>query len=285
MSILLNGEKLRDHLIPLLVQEIRNRELKPKLVIIQIGNNKESNKYIQKKKLLGKKIGAIVVHTKYAENVTAAKVIRDIQKYNQDPHTHGIMIQLPIPQALKDARIIEAIDPIKDVDGLTAYNTKSLFDTKEAYLPATTQGILTLLNHYNIGLEGKKVVIVGASMLVGRPTALALLNRKATVTVCHIHTHNLEEETRRADILIVATGKAGLITAHYVTKKQVVIDVGITITKNKKVVGDVDYAKVHKHVYALSPVPGGVGPMTVVSLYQNLIKACIALSIETAQKI
>jgi methylenetetrahydrofolate dehydrogenase (NADP+)/methenyltetrahydrofolate cyclohydrolase len=130
----------------------------------------------------------------------------------------------------------------------------------------------------DIGLEGKKVVIVGASMLVGRPTALAFLNRKATVTVCHIHTHNLEEETRRADILIVATGKAHLITPKHVTKKQVVIDVGITINKNKKVLGDVDFAKVHKHVYALSPVPGGVGPMTVVSLYQNLIKACIELT-------
>ncbi|MES3005390.1 MAG: bifunctional 5,10-methylenetetrahydrofolate dehydrogenase/5,10-methenyltetrahydrofolate cyclohydrolase [Patescibacteria group bacterium] len=273
MSKILDGKKLRDQLVPQLIKKIRETAYKPKLVIIQIGNLKESNSYIKKKKAFGQKLGALVVHKQYPENISEKEVISDISKYNSDSSVHGIMIQLPIPKNLNGTTIIEAIDPEKDVDGLTAKNTKLLFDNTEAFVPATTQGIITLLQHNKIDLVGKKVVIVGESTLVGRPTILALLNRKATVTVCHIHTKNLEKETKQADILIVAVGQPHLITPNHVSKNQIVIDVGITVTEKKKVVGDVDYKKVKNIVGAITPVPGGVGPMTVFSLFENLIKS------------
>lgn len=273
MSKILDGKKLRDLLVPQLIKKIRETSYKPKLVIIQIGNLKESNSYIKKKKTFGGKIGVLVVHKQYPENVSEKEVISDISMYNLNSSVHGIMIQLPIPKNLNGSEIIEAIDHKKDVDGLTAKNTKFLFDNDEAFIPATTQGILTLLQNHKISLLGKRVVIVGESTLVGRPTTLALLNRKATVIVCHIHTKNLEEETRRADILIVAAGQPHLITPNHVSKNQIVIDVGITVTEKKKVVGDVDYKRVKNLVSAITPVPGGVGPMTVFSLFENLVKA------------
>lgn len=278
MSKILNGKKLRAKLLPQLRKKIRQAAPQPKLIIIQIGNLKESNSYIKKKKAFGRKLGAFVVHKQYSESVSTKDVVADISKYNLDSSVHGVMVQLPIPKSLNTSRIIEAIDPRKDVDGLTATNTKLLFDNAEVFIPAATQGIITLLQHYKISLAGKKVVIVGQSTLVGRPITLALLNRKATVTVCHIHTKNLAEETRRADILIVAVGVPHLIGVNHISKDQTVIDVGITVTKNKKVVGDVDFKKVKNIVRAITPVPGGVGPMTVFSLFENLVKSYLYFS-------
>ncbi len=273
MSKILDGKKLRDQLTPRLMKVIGKLTIKPKLVIIQIGHQEESNTYIKKKKAFAKKIGALVEHKKYSDDVTEQKVISDIAKYNFDPHIHGIMIQLPIPPKLDIAEIIESIEPRKDVDGLTSRNIKFLFDDAEAFIPATTKGILTLFQYYGITLGGKKVVMVGESSLVGRPTILACLNRGATVTVCHTRTKNLKEETKRADILIVAVGHPHLITVNHVSKNQIIIDVGFNVTKKKKVVGDVDYQAVKNIVKAITLVPGGVGPMTVFSLFENLLKA------------
>lgn len=273
MSKILDGKKLRDRLTPQLIKKIIKTTYRPKLVIMQVGNLKESNSYIKKKRAFGRRVGAVIVHKQYKENILEKDIISDILKYNFDATVHGIMMQLPIPKNLNANRILEAIEHRKDVDGLTAKNTKLLFDNTEAFIPATTQGIITLLRHYKINLVGKKVVIVGESALVGRPTTLAFLNRKATVIICHAHTKNLAEETRRADILIVAVGRPHLITQNHVSKNQVVIDVGLTVTKKKKVVGDVDYKTVKNIVGAITPVPGGVGPMTVFSLFENLIKS------------
>ncbi|MBX4181742.1 bifunctional 5,10-methylenetetrahydrofolate dehydrogenase/5,10-methenyltetrahydrofolate cyclohydrolase, partial [Candidatus Parcubacteria bacterium] len=178
----------------------------------------------------------------------------------------GIIVQLPLPEHVDKDAVIEAINPTKDVDGLTS---------KTLFTPATAKGILTLLDYYKVKIKGKKVVMVGKSQLVGLPITLSLLNRHATVTVCHKQTRNLSQETRQADILIVATGVPGLITPKHVSKGQVVIDVGITVLRNKKVVGDVDFENVSKIVQAITPVPGGVGPMTVYSLFENLLKACL----------
>ena len=183
------------------------------------------------------------------------------------------MVQLPVPQKINIEKVLEVIDPRKDVDGLTAVNTKHLFDNHPAFIPATARGIVTLLDTSKIKMAGAKVVIVGQSVLVGRPTMLALLNRGATVTICHKDTRNLEKETRQADILITAVGKPKLITAKHVSKNQVVIDIGITVVKNGKISGDVDFENVQKIVKAITPVPGGVGPMTVASLFQNLLEA------------
>ena len=255
------------------MKNISRLTVKPKLVIIQIGNDERSNIYIKNKIAFGRRIGAIVLHRKYPSTVLEKKIISDISRFNKDRKVHGIIVQLPIPKHLDQNRVVDAIRPLKDVDGLTATNIRSLFNNEEAFVPATTKGILSILDHYKVSLRGKKVVIVGESSLVGRPTAFALLNKGATVTVCHTATKNLKSETKRADILITAVGQSRFITKSYVTKGQIVIDIGISVDKSSHISGDIDFKKVAPIVKAITPVPGGVGPMTVFSLFENLAKA------------
>ena len=273
MSKILDGKKLSHLLAVKLAKKIKRLKIKPKLVIIQISDLAESNTYIKNKKAFAEKIGAEALHKKYPNNVKESRVISDIFKYNRDRSVHGIMVQLPAPRNFDIERVLESIDPKKDVDGLTSINTKRLFDNDEAFVPATAKGIITLLEEYKIKLVGTKIVIVGQSSLVGRPSMLALLNRGATVTMCHKNTRNLEKETKRADILITAVGRRKLISRKHVSRNQVVVDIGINIIGKRKIVGDVDFDIVRKIVKAITPVPGGVGPMTVVSLFQNLLKA------------
>lgn len=273
MLKILDGKKLSNLLALKLTKKINRLIIKPKLVIIQIGNLAESNTYIKNKKAYALKIGAIAIHKKYPNSVKESEIISYISKSNRDPFVHGIMVQLPAPKHFDIEKVLESIDPKKDVDGLTSINTKHLFDNNEAFIPATAKGIIGLLEEYKIKLTGTKIVIVGQSSLVGRPAMLALLNKNATVTMCHKNTKGLEKETGRADILITAVGYPKLITRKHVSKNQVVVDIGINITKNKKIVGDVDYENVRKIVRAITPVPGGVGPMTVASLFQNLLRA------------
>jgi methylenetetrahydrofolate dehydrogenase (NADP+)/methenyltetrahydrofolate cyclohydrolase len=271
---IIDGRKLRDLLIPKLVKKIAQLDVKPKLVIIQVGNHKESNSYIAMKMAFAQRVGALVEHKKYPKNASENEVVSDILSYNADPAVHGVMVQLPTPAGFSTSRIVESIDPKKDVDGLTAANTKFIFDNdgkSKFFLPATTKGIISLLEHYKVAIPGKRVVLVGESVLVGRPTALAFLNRKATVTICHLHTKKLNEETKRADILVVAAGEPNLISAKHVSKGVVVVDVGTNINKQGKTVGDVNFEKVKNIAGAITPVPGGVGPMTVLSLFENLV--------------
>lgn len=256
MAKVLDGKKLSNHLAKRLTKKVSYLKVKPKLVIIQVGDLERSNSYIRRKVNFAKLIGAKVLHKKYPNSISEHKLISDIQKFNKDKSVHGIIAQLPLPKRLDADHILGYIDTHKDVD------TRPL--------PATTRGILTLLKHYKIGVKNKKIVVVGASKLVGQPIALAMSARGATVTICHSKTKKIKEETKKADILIVATGKPKLIKNSYVSKGQVIIDVGITV-ESGKVVGDVDYKNVSKIVRAITPVPGGVGPMTVVSLFQNLL--------------
>ncbi|MEK7115450.1 MAG: bifunctional methylenetetrahydrofolate dehydrogenase/methenyltetrahydrofolate cyclohydrolase, partial [Patescibacteria group bacterium] len=181
----------------------------------------------------------------------------------------------PLPLRISKNRVLEAIDPWKDVDGMTAKNLKGLWiGDRNSLMPATTKGILALFDYYKIPVMGKKVVVVGRSLLVGKPVAMAFTNRHATVaTVCHKRTKNLEEVTKKADILVVAVGKIKLITKKHVSAGQVIIDVGINMTSDKKLTGDVDFENVKKIVRAITPVPGGIGPMTVASLFENLLLA------------
>lgn len=274
--ILLDGKKLSHELAVTLKQEMGSFAFKPTLIIIQVGDLKESNVYIKKKMDYATEIGAVVIYNKYSENEDVNKIIADIQKFNSDPTIQGIMVQLPILGQIDSSKILESIDPKKDVDGLTATNMKKLFDDneKQAYLPATTKGIIELLEHYKIPFQGKKVVIISDSILVGRPTTLALLNRDATVTICHSHTKDLKAEVRQGEIIIVAAGSPGLITSDYINEHQIIVDIGITITEQNKAVGDVDFQSVKDKIKAITPVPGGVGPMTVYSLFENLREAC-----------
>jgi len=268
MTLILDGKKLSETIREQMKQEIVQHETKPTLVIIQIGNMPESNIYIKYKKIFATHIGAKVILKKYEETITEQEVILDIQKFNDDKAIHGIIVQQPIPKNLDKDTIIDTILPSKDVDGMSASNMKS-----QNILPATTKGILTLLEHYKIPIESKKVVVVGRSALVGKPTAIAFLNKDATVTLCHSHTQNLQEETKRADILIVAIGAQKFIGENHVSPGQTVIDVGINAEDDSRVLsGDVDYEHVKPIVSAITPVPGGVGPMTVASLFQNLLQ-------------
>ncbi len=272
MAKILDGKKLSDELAIKLARKVKSLKSRPKLVIVQIGNLAESNTYIKNKKAYALKIDAIALHKKYLNNIKESRVISDIRRFNRDSSIHGIMVQLPAPKKFDIERVLESIRPQKDVDGLTSVNTKHLFDNHEAFVPATAKGVITLLEKNKIDIEGAKIVIVGASSLVGRPTMLALLNKGATVTMCHKATKHLEQEAKRAEILITAVGQPKLITTKHVTRGQVVIDVGFNVLK-KRMVGDVDFDKVRKIVRTITPVPGGVGPMTVASLFENLIEA------------
>src|SRR3989338_10876312 len=290
-SKILDGRIVRDQIAQKLKAEISRLRSKPKLVIIQVGDLPESNTYIRQKILFGQKIGAIVDHQKLPENISQKNLQTTISKLNTDPSVTGIIVQMPIPKSLDKNQIIDSINPQKDVDGLTSINLKLLWENrKEGHIPATTKGILTLLDYYKIPIAGKHVVVVGRSFLVGKPTALAFLNRDATVTITHSKSKNLPSITKTADILVVATGKAKLISRNHVSSGQVVVDVGINVINDKpsfakatdgkpetepigrKLVGDVDFDTVKNIVAAISPVPGGVGPMTVASLFENLLE-------------
>ena len=288
--LVLDGKGLRDKIAEGLKSEIDKLDQKPELVIFQVGDVAESNTYIGQKIKFGEKIGAIVTVKKLLEDVPQPELIKEIQLANDNKNVHGIIVQLPIPKELDKNKIIETIDPTKDVDGQTAANIKRLFEDNpqpgntpgvdsdspgvsfDGFIPATTRGVFTLLDHYKISVTGKHVVVVGRSTLVGKPTALEFLNRNATVTIAHSKTSHLSLITKSADILVVAAGKPKLITKDYVSKEQVVVDVGINVIDGK-LIGDVDFENVKNIVSAISPVPGGAGPMTVASLFQNLLEA------------
>jgi methylenetetrahydrofolate dehydrogenase (NADP+)/methenyltetrahydrofolate cyclohydrolase len=230
---------------------------------------------------MGAEIGAEVIHQVFEMTINERELLAIIDEYNNNPDVQGIIVQIPLPKHLRKEHILEAIHPDKDVDGLTSRNIKALFDAsndlehkvRTGHIPATARGIITLLEHYHSDIEGRRVVIVGRSNIVGKPTALAFLQRNATVTLAHKHTKNLAALTRQAEILVVAIGNAEFITKEYVSPGQVVIDVGINRSAEGKIVGDVKFDEVEPIVKAITPVPGGVGPMTVISLFQNLIDA------------
>ncbi len=281
--ILLDGKKVRDDIAKTLRTKIEAFSSHPKLVIVQVGDNEESATYIRQKKAFGETIGAVVEHRKFPGEISEKDLLEVIAKLNADASVHGIIVQIPIPEHISEDAVVDAIAPEKDVDGLGGVNLKRLWENKKnGFMPATTKGIMSLLSAYEIPVAGKHVVVVGRSSLVGKPTALAFLNADATVTVAHRHTTNLSEITRSGDILVVAAGRPHFIQRDDVREGQVVIDVGITAITGEKldeevvertVTGDVHFDDVKDIVGAISPVPGGVGPMTVASLFQNLVSA------------
>lgn len=283
MSFILDGKMVRDSIARSLKERVASFRIKPKLAIIQIGDLSESSAYIKQKKLFGDRIEAIVDHLRLSNNATDQEIVDEIHKLNDDETVHGIIVQLPLPARLKKDQIIDAISPIKDVDGLTSDNARLLLGGGgKGFVPATAKGVKSLLDYYKIKVLGKKVVVMGRSSLVGRPIAELMEREGAEVTVCHSKTENVSSITKQTDILIVAIGKPKFVTAGFVNSKQVVIDVGINLISGEKLeeevpkkqlVGDVDFDSVSTIVSAISPVPGGVGPMTVASLFENLIQA------------
>ncbi|MDO8483224.1 MAG: bifunctional 5,10-methylenetetrahydrofolate dehydrogenase/5,10-methenyltetrahydrofolate cyclohydrolase [bacterium] len=289
--LLLDGRKLRDVGCARLKAIIDEGNIKPTLVIIQVGTVAESGAYIEQKKKFAEKIGAAVLHKMFLESVSEGDLIRAIEEFNQDSSIHGVIVQLPIPERLDKQKIIDTIVWRKDVDGLTSTN-KEMLDSgdKRAIIPATARGVLSLLQGYGITVAGKKATVIGRSALVGAPIATLLSREEAVVTVCHKETVNVPELSRQAEILVVAIGQPKFINHEYVSAGQVVVDVGINSVTSKpldsaqvekldeeipkrELVGDVDFEEVKGVAAAISPVPGGVGPMTVLSLFENLLEA------------
>ncbi|MES2088003.1 MAG: bifunctional 5,10-methylenetetrahydrofolate dehydrogenase/5,10-methenyltetrahydrofolate cyclohydrolase [Patescibacteria group bacterium] len=288
---ILNGRVLRDQGVDRLKTAIVQSGRKPTLAIIQVGDLAESKAYIEQKRKFAEKIGAGFFHTQFPNDVSQADLENAIEKLNVDPGIHGIIVQLPIPESFNKQKVIDTISVSKDTDGLTSENKKLLESgNSKAVIPATARGVLSLLRGYDVSVSGKKVTVIGRSALVGAPIATLLAREGAEVTVCHRETNNVPEKSRNAEILIVAVGHPHFVTVEYVSKGQVVVDVGINSVASstfkqesvekleyeipkRQLVGDVDFEAVKNIVAAISPVPGGVGPMTVLSLFENLIEA------------
>ena len=272
MAIILDGKKLRDKIFENLKQRLNNMSEKPTLAVILVGENPASQIYVRNKKKTAENLGINSIVINYPSNISENILLDKIKELNNDNKITAILVQLPLPKHIDKFKIIDAIAPEKDVDGLTPYNSGKLFSGEEPYVyPCTPKGILLLLDEYNIELEGKHVVVIGRSNLVGKPVAQMLLNRNATVTMCHSHTKNLSDITKTADIVVSAVGK-NIIGEKMLKSDCVVVDVGIFKDVNGKICGDVDFASASKIAAYISPVPGGVGPMTIASLMLNTVE-------------
>lgn len=272
--ILLDGKKIKANISTILKKEIESFGLAnknvPKLIILQIGNNEVSTIYINQKRAFAEQIGAVAELVKLDQDVSEEDVVAKVLECNADMSVHGIILQLPIPKHINQAKVLNTIAPQKDVDGLGALNIAKLVrNDSTGIIPATARGVVTLLQEYGVQVHSKHIVIVGRSVLVGKTLSLLLTNLEATITLCHSKTINLADITRKADILISAVGKPGIINGTHVHEKQFVIDVGISRNEQGTISGDVILDNVL--VAGISPVPGGVGQMTVASLFNNLI--------------
>jgi methylenetetrahydrofolate dehydrogenase (NADP+)/methenyltetrahydrofolate cyclohydrolase len=270
MSKIIDGKKIRDEILNDLKKQVKQYMIKPCLAVIQIGDDEASNTYIKSKEKACNDIGIYFKHIKFNETAKEIEVINKILELNNDEYVHGILLQLPLPSGFNQDKLINYIARNKDVDGLTDINIGKIFNNKQGLVSCTPQGIMKLLEHENIEVAGKNVTIIGRSNLVGKPLLGLMLNKDATVTICHSKTENLKKHTKNADILIVAVGKKHFITEDMVKEDAIVIDVGIN-RENGKLYGDVDYDKVKTKVKKITPVPGGVGPMTVAMLMSNVI--------------
>lgn len=271
---LLNGKDVAKKIRNTLKSEIEKLKKKPNLTVILVGNNPASLIYVKNKEKYANEVGMKSEVIKLPENTTEEKLLKLIKKLNKDKKVNGILVQLPLPKQINEFNIINAISPLKDVDGFTVENKGLLSIGKPNFVPCTPLGILELLENYNIKIAGKNVVVVGRSNIVGKPISQLLLNENATVITCHSYTKNLKDITTKADILISAVGKENLITKNHVKENSVVIDVAmIRDVKNNCWKGDVKFNEVAPKTKFITPVPGGIGPMTIAMLLQNTLTA------------
>ncbi|MFR0553298.1 bifunctional 5,10-methylenetetrahydrofolate dehydrogenase/5,10-methenyltetrahydrofolate cyclohydrolase [Loigolactobacillus coryniformis subsp. coryniformis] len=253
------------------IAELKADGVTPTLAAVLVGDDPASQVYLHSKQKRAAKFGLRMLTTTLPATTTTAELIVVLQQLNQDPRVHAIMLEMPLPAQIDSQQAILALDPAKDVDGVHPLNLGYLFGGQPHTIPNTPYGILKLLDHYQLSVKHKNVVVVGRSVVVGRPLAALLLNRDATITIAHSYTENLAELTRQADILVVAVGRANFIAADAVKPGAIVIDVGMNRLADGKLVGDIDYASVVTKAGAITPVPGGVGPMTsLMLLYQTV---------------
>ena len=259
--------------LKLKVDALREKNARiPKLVVVLVGDNPASQTYVKNKAKACERVGFLSEIIELDGSISQEIVLSTIDRLNRDETVDGILVQLPVPKHLDAKAIVHALDPNKDVDGLHPLNVAKLYENEKGFVPCTPKGIMRLLKEYQIDVVGKHCVVLGRSNLVGRPVAQLLLNENATVTICHSKTRNLSEFTKQADIIVVAIGRANFLTSKDVNHVECIIDVGINRVDGK-LVGDVAYDELVDKVDAMTPVPGGVGPMTIGMLLENTLEA------------
>ena len=269
---IIDGKEIADRIKEDIKSKIKNSRTKPGIALVIVGSNPASQIYVNSKEKSSLEIGFHVERFNLEESVSQLDLLNLVNKLNNNPKIHGILVQLPLPKHIDESYITNSILPHKDVDGFTPINIGNLAAGNDILAPATAKAIINLIESTNTKIEGKHAVVVGRSDIVGKPVALMLLQRNATVTICHSKTKNLSEFTKKADIIVAAVGKPNTITVDMVKDGAVVIDVGIN-RMDGKIVGDVDFENVKKVAGCITPVPGGVGPMTIAMLMQNTLNA------------
>lgn len=278
MALIIDGKKIAEEI----KEELRQKVAKQKeegiqitLAVIQVGNDPASSVYVGNKKKACEYIGIHSLSYELPENTSEEELLALVRKLNSDPGVNGILVQLPLPSHIDEDLVIKTIEPSKDVDGFHPQSVGALSIGQKGFISCTPAGVIQLLKRSGIEPEGKECVIIGRSNIVGKPMALLMLRENATVTICHSRTKNLKEVAQRADILIVAIGKPLYVTEDFVKEGAVVIDVGIHRDANNKLCGDVNFQDVIEKVSAITPVPGGVGPMTIAMLMNNCVESTI----------
>lgn len=255
------------------VSELTAKGMKPGLAVILVGDNPASRTYVTSKQKSCRAIGMESVLIEYPEDVSENELLEKIRELNTDNSIHGILVQLPIPPHISETKVIETISPEKDVDGFHPINIGKMMTGQDTFLPCTPFGVMEMLKFIGVQTEGKHAVIIGRSNIVGKPMGQLLLNENATVTYCHSRTSDLKSFTKQADILVAAVGKAKMINADHIKEGAVVIDVGMNKDENGKLCGDVDFEDAKNNASYITPVPGGVGPMTITMLLYNTVKS------------
>ncbi|WP_424685434.1 bifunctional methylenetetrahydrofolate dehydrogenase/methenyltetrahydrofolate cyclohydrolase [Enterococcus sp.] len=276
MGVNIDGKQLANLLQEQMKEEVallKESGLTPGLVVLLVGEDSASQVYVRNKDLAAARIGIVSKVERYPETITEAELLAEIDKYNADPQFHGILVQLPLPKHIDENKVLLAIDPNKDVDGFHPLNLGALFAGHPTMIPCTPYGIIKMFEHYDIDLEGKNAVVIGRSNIVGKPMAQLLLQKNATVTMAHSKTQNLAALCRQADILVVAIGRGHFVTKDFVKPGAVVIDVGMNRNEAGKLIGDVAYDEVAPVASYITPVPGGVGPMTITMLMYQTIES------------
>lgn len=277
MAIIIDGKKVSAQVkeqVRIETEELVKKGIKPGLAVIIVGDDQASRVYVNNKKKACEKVGFLSKEFALPATTTQEELLSLVKELNEDKEINGILCQLPLPKGLDEKAVIEAISPLKDVDAFHASNVGKIMIGDYDFLPCTPAGVMEMLHSYNIPVEGKECVVIGRSNIVGKPMAMLLLHENGTVTITHSRTKNLKEVTKRADILVAAIGKPKFVTADMVKEGAVVIDVGMDRDENGKLCGDVDFENVKEKCSAITPVPGGVGPMTIAVLMKNTLKAC-----------
>jgi len=274
--VLIDGKKVSAEVRVCLAKEVKELKEKtgrvPGLATVLVGDDPASTVYVRNKNKICRELGFKSFEQKLSLDTSEAKLLKLIKELNSNNDIHGILVQLPLPNQIDSEKILQAIDPNKDVDGFHPINVGKLVVGNALLTPCTPSGIIKLLDHYEIDISGKHAVVLGRSNIVGKPVSMLLLQRNATITICHSRTKNLEEITRSADILVAAIGRANFVTENMVRKGAIVIDVGINRVDGK-LTGDINFEPVSKKASYITPVPGGVGPMTIALLMENTLKA------------